>query len=150
EMSFYKDEDLYRMTGIITTSSDNFSGRLILPNGNESAFSAEKIGNPEESKKETEKEKTSPEIVPVTFPNLAYGNVVKPKAQTVLFKNATVWTGENEGILEETDVLIQNGKIAQIGKNINASGAKIIDATGKYLTAGIIDEHSHLALSSVN
>lgn len=148
DITFHKDNDLYRMTGAITASSDNFSGRLILPNGNESTFNATKTENFLENKKETEK--AIPEIVAVTFPNLAYGNAVKPKAQTLLFKNATVWTGENEGILEETDVLIRNGKIAQIGKNINASGAKTIDATGKHLTAGIIDEHSHLALSSVN
>jgi hypothetical protein len=36
-------------------------------------------------------------------------------AETLLFKNATVWTNEKEGILEETDVLVKNG-ISAIGK----------------------------------
>ena len=73
-----------------------------------------------------------------------------PKQETILFKNATVWTNEKEGILENTDVLVQNGKIAAIGKNLSASGARIIDGTGKHLTAGIIDEHSHIAAASIN
>ncbi|MEY3600581.1 MAG: hypothetical protein RLZZ463_1358 [Bacteroidota bacterium] len=88
-------------------------------------------------------------IVPVTYPNVGYGYTQKPTAETVLFKNATVWTSEAAGILTETDVLVKNGKIVQIGKNISAQG-KVIDATGKHLTAGIIDEHSHIALKSVN
>ena len=68
----------------------------------------------------------------------------------MLFKNATVWTNEAEGILENTDVLIKDGKISAIGKDLNGRGAKVIDATGKHITAGIIDEHSHIATSSVN
>ncbi len=89
-----------------------------------------------------------PEMVPISFPNVAFGNREKPSQETLLVKNATVWTGEAQGILQETDVLLQNGKIARIGKNISAPAAKVIDATGKHLTAGIIDEHSHIAISS--
>src|SRR5690606_3698625 len=72
------------------------------------------------------------------------------KPQNLLFQNATVWTGEEQGILENTDVLVKNGKIAEIGSNLNARGARVIDATGKHLTAGIIDEHSHIAASAIN
>ena len=88
--------------------------------------------------------------VPVTFPNKAFGFSSLPKAQNTLFKNATVWTNESEGILETTDVLVVNGKIAKVGENLSADGATIIDATGKHLTSGIIDEHSHLGASSIN
>ncbi len=84
----------------------------------------------------------------VTYPFLAYGWTEKPKAGTVLFQNATVWTNESDGILEETDVLIQDGKIAAIGAGLKADkGVKVVDATGKHLTSGIIDEHSHIAIS---
>ena len=41
-------------------------------------------------------------------------------------------------------------RLAKIGKNLSARGAKVIDGTGKYLTAGIVDEHSHIATSAVN
>lgn len=69
----------------------------------------------------------------------------------VLIRNATVLTAVR-GTLENTDILIQNGKIARIGKNLNASaGAQIIDATGKFVTPGIIDAHSHTMVDgSVN
>ncbi len=83
-----------------------------------------------------------------TFPFAPYAFQTQPKAETVLIKNATVWTNEADGILENTDVLLVNGKISKIGKNISApSGSKTIDGTGKHLTSGIIDEHSHIAIS---
>ncbi len=88
-----------------------------------------------------------------TFPFAPYAFKTQPKAETVLIKNATVWTnesdGENKGILENTDVLLVNGKISKIGKNLSApnSDTKTIDGTGKHLTSGIIDEHSHIAIS---
>jgi imidazolonepropionase-like amidohydrolase len=68
----------------------------------------------------------------------------------VLIKNATVLTAAR-GTLEGTDILIRDGKIARIGKNLSAgSGAKIIDATGKFVSPGIIDAHSHSMLSAIN
>lgn len=71
-----------------------------------------------------------------------------PEKKTYLIKNATIWTNEPQGILPETDLLIQNGKIAAIGKNLTGpQEAIIIDATGKHITPGIIDEHSHIAIT---
>jgi imidazolonepropionase-like amidohydrolase len=86
----------------------------------------------------------------VTYPFVAYGWEEKPQQETVLFKNATVWTNEKEGRVENTDVLVKNGKIAQIGKNLSDASARVIDATGKHLTPGVIDEHSHIAAQSIN
>lgn len=66
----------------------------------------------------------------------------------VLIKNATVMT-VTKGTIKNGSVLVRNGKIAEVGANINApSGAKVIDATGKFVTPGIIDSHSHIALSA--
>ncbi|MES1160960.1 MAG: amidohydrolase family protein, partial [Bacteroidota bacterium] len=79
-----------------------------------------------------------------------YGWDSLPGQQDLLIKNATVWTNEKEGILENTDVLVKAGKITQVGKNLSAVGAKTLDGTGKHLTAGIIDEHSHIAAFSIN
>jgi imidazolonepropionase-like amidohydrolase len=47
-------------------------------------------------------------------------------------------------------VLIKEGKIIKIGKDLSDKTAKTIDGTGKHLTAGIIDEHSHIAAASIN
>src|SRR5258708_5014424 len=61
---------------------------------------------------------------------------------TMLIKNGTVLT-VTKGTLTETDVLVKDGKISQIGKNIAApQGGKVIDATGLYVMPGIIDAHS--------
>ena len=68
----------------------------------------------------------------------------------MLIKNGTVLTVTN-GTLENTDILIKNGKISKIGQHLNASdGATKIDATGQYVMPGIIDAHSHIALEAVN
>lgn len=90
-----------------------------------------------------------PTAADVLYPFTGYGwkEGQAPKQEDILIKNATVWTNEKDGILQNTDVLLSKGKIAAIGKNLNANGARVIDGTGKHLTAGIIDEHSHIAIS---
>ena len=151
-MSFATDngDNTYRMTGATTEGSDNLSGLLVLPNGTETQFTAAKSKAFEEKEGKDDKAKDASKVMPVMYPNVGYGFANKPKSETVLFKNATVWTSEEAGILKNTDVLIKNGKIAKIGTNLSAGGAKVVDATGKHLTAGIIDEHSHIAALAVN
>ncbi len=69
---------------------------------------------------------------------------------SVLIRNATVLTITN-GTLENSDVLVLNGKISRIGTSLSApDGVETIDATGRFLMPGIIDAHSHIALSSIN
>lgn len=151
-LSFSTDKGTknYRMTGLVSNTSDNIKGRLMLPNGNESSFTALKTSG-FTSKANKEEEKTnSPELVNITYPNVGFGYASQPKAETILFKNATVWTSEEAGILENTDVLIKDGKIARIGQNLKAGRAKVVDATGKHLTAGVVDEHTHIAALAVN
>ena len=138
---------------------NTLNGKAYFPNGNEMTFFAIKKAKEGDSKEENKKENDSiddsktaeaKKFFPVTYPNMAYGFETLPKQETILFKNVTVWTNEKDGILENTDVLIKNGKISKIGQNLNASDAKIVDGKGKHLTAGIIDEHAHIATSSVN
>ena len=83
-------------------------------------------------------------------PAAATRAVARAAAPTTLIKNATVLT-VTKGTLESTDVLLQNGKIAQIGRNIAApAGAQVIDASGKFVMPGIIDPHSHMMSDAVN
>ncbi|MDY8137714.1 amidohydrolase family protein [Aquimarina sp. 2201CG5-10] len=145
-----------RYTRIVTSIANNsnlWSGKAILSNGSETTFTAKKKPEEAKDKKEAKKpsdKKETPEVLPVVYPNIAYGSSQLPKAETILFKNATVWTNESDGILTETDVLVKNRKISAIGKNLSTGGAKVIDATGKHITAGIIDEHSHIAAAAIN
>src|ERR1700754_3026261 len=67
-----------------------------------------------------------------------------------LIRNATVLT-VTRGTLQNTDVLLRNGKIAGVGKNLSVSpNARIIDGTGKYVMPGIVDCHSHSMLDTIN
>jgi imidazolonepropionase-like amidohydrolase len=138
-----------RLTGYITNPSPlTFRGNGVLPDGSEFKWTATYTGamSPQQSRPEPQKQNIV--VGPVVYPFTAYGNTDLPKAETVLFKNATVWTNEKDGILKNTDVLIENGKIKAIGKNLSAAGAKVIDATGKHISPGIVDEHSHIAVSN--
>jgi len=90
--------------------------------------------------------KGNTDIGSITYPNKAYGLKELPKAESVIITNTTIWTNESEGILKGIDVIIKNGKIFQIGKELDRSGLKVIDGTDKHLTSGIIDEHSHIAI----
>lgn len=76
-------------------------------------------------------------------------SVAAQSSGDVLIRNATVMTAAR-GTLENTDILIRDGKISRIGKNINAGSARVIDATGKYVTPGIIDAHSHGMMAAIN
>jgi imidazolonepropionase-like amidohydrolase len=102
------------------------------------------IEKPDTTKKEQKKEAVTSKVM---YPFLGFGWTEAPKQEDLLIKNATVWTSEKDGVLQNTDVLLKGGKIAAIGKNLNAGNAKVIDGTGKHLTAGIIDEHSHIAVT---
>jgi len=95
-----------------------------------------------------------PTLDQVRYPFQAYGRtkVEKDSVQKVskefIIRNATVWTGESDSALQNTDVSVKDGKIVAIGKNLTASkDATVIDGKGKYVTAGIIDEHSHIAIA---
>ncbi len=61
------------------------------------------------------------------------------------------YVGAQDKGMTETDVLVKDGKISQIGKNIAApQGGKVIDATGLYVMPGIIDAHSHIGIDGIN
>jgi imidazolonepropionase-like amidohydrolase len=134
-----------RLNGYITAISPlAFRGNGLLPDGTEINWTATYTGAAT-SQPARPQPKQDFTVGPVIYPFTAYGNTDLPKAENVLFKNATVWTNEKEGILKNADVLIENGKIKAVGKNLPAGNAKVIDATGKHISSGIVDEHSHIA-----
>ena len=147
-----EDTGFTRLVGRTINSSNVMQGTAYDEAGNESYWSAAQKVRKEKKKKEDKKSDKEDEIVlfPVSYPNIGLGNFSQPKQETILVKNVTVWTSENEGILENTDVLLKDGKISKIGKNLSSGSATVIDGTGKHLTAGIIDEHSHIAASAIN
>ncbi|MCE7056031.1 amidohydrolase family protein [Algoriphagus sp. AGSA1] len=77
------------------------------------------------------------------------GEVIKPRAGKFLLQNATVVTITN-GILSNTSVLVEDGKIKEVGADISADGAEVIDCTGKYIYPGMIDGGTKLGLVEIN
>ena len=77
-----------------------------------------------------------------------YGFEKSPVAQTVLVKNATIWTSGPAGTLKNADLLVVNGKVQAIGSNLQniPADALVIDGTGKHVTPGLIDCHSHTGI----
>ncbi len=71
-------------------------------------------------------------------------------AQDLALKGGTILTITN-GTIENGTILIQEGKITAVGKDITIpDGTRVIDVTGKFIMPGIIDSHSHIALTDVN
>lgn len=86
----------------------------------------------------------------VAYDPLAYQ--VPPAARLVAITHATVMTASH-GTITDGTILIRDGKIAAVGTSSQVqvpAGAKVIDATGKYVTPGIIDAHSHSAGEAIN
>lgn len=144
-----KNPGIVRLTGWI--AGKGLAGEGVLPDGSSVTWTASLTEDYKTTSKKDSTVAKAKEMGPVTYPFVGFGNEQLPKSETVFVKNATVWTNEKEGILQNADVIIQNGKIAKVGKGLSApSGARTVDGTGKHLTNGIIDEHSHIALFAVN
>ena len=149
-MSFNLEGKKGRVTSLSgSVKGKNWTGNGTTPDGDWFGWSATKTKDAEkkEDKKKKKKEEKEAAKGDIVYPFLPFGNTTLPTAQTYLIKNATVWTNEKDGILGNTDVLVKDGKIAKIGKNLKVGDAIVIDGTEKHLTAGIIDEHSHIAIS---
>ena len=150
-MTINEESNLIRLSLRSNLENNDLEGKIYYSNGIVSNISAQFFDNQESKSKEpntrNNKEKN---VLAVKYPNMAYGFDEPQKSEDILIKNATIWTNENQGILNNTDILITKGKISKIGNNLKHKGALTIDATGKHLTSGIIDEHSHIAASSIN
>ena len=76
----------------------------------------------------------------------AEGGAVDAPVPVILIRNATILT-VSHGTIEKGDILIKDGKIAAIGSNLKAPGdAQVMDASGQFISPGIIDCHSHIAI----
>lgn len=146
-ITFDRNGKKYRLTGYV--SGKNMVGRGQTDAGQWFEWKAEYSGSAVTAKRQS-KPAVTPKTGKLIYPFVSYGYEELPKQENVLFKNATVWTNEKEGILTNADVFVREGKISRVGKGLRAPGAREIDATGMHLTAGIIDEHSHIATSSTN
>ena len=147
ELKKREPKGIYRANGLYNDSSKTATGNVLLPSGEWSKWEMrfDSVFIPPPVKSDTAKKDSKGQVF---FPDMAYGWKTLPVAKSFVIRNATVWTNEKDGILESTDVYVAEGKIKQVGKKITVpDGTEAIDGTGKHLTSGIIDEHSHIAIS---
>ena len=83
----------------------------------------------------------------ITVPKDPFPSTYAPYPNTPMFiSNATIIDGTG-ALIEKGGLLIENGKVSAIGKDLTAPGdAKVIDAAGRWVTPGIVDNHSHLGV----
>lgn len=149
-----KGKGHYRLNGTYNAETKTFSGAGQTPTGTWITWKAVRTGAGSAKKDSTRKD-TVLSIPAIYTPNMAFGwdsAMAPPRAGTIFIKNITVWTCENAGILQNAAVLIRDGRIAEVlreGETTKADlrDATVIDGTGKHLTPGIIDEHSHIAIN---
>ena len=139
------------LTGTIDFDAKTWQGKGQLANGDWINWTATQTKGPDADTTKAKKDSTAVDLTKlgkVVYPFNAYGYEETPKPENVLIKNGTIWTNEAEGNLSNTDVIIRNGKISAVGKSLSCAECKVIDATNKYVTSGIVDEHSHIAISN--
>lgn len=153
-MTFIENKGNYNgvvmLNGTYNKNLGVFHGRAQVPSGewvDWAAIRSEKFKDPKKDKKDEKVDTSS--VNRIYYPNMAYGFDSLPKQSSYFIKNATIWTNEANGIIRNATLLIQDGKIKAVNSNFVQipSGATVIDASGKHVTCGIIDEHSHIAIS---
>ena len=102
---------------------------------------------PDEAVAERAKLESAPPAARRTFPDAPFGAAERPRAETVLVRGATIWTMGPAGRLDGADLLVRDGRVAAVGRGLEApAGAHVVEAAGRHVTPGLIDEHSHLAI----
>jgi imidazolonepropionase-like amidohydrolase len=155
-ISFRNDGDTLhpvQLSGLIASDHKSFQGKGIINGTTEALWKATFMSAVVDSST-IEAPVQVPSMNEIRYPFIAYGRTKKEMdslqkiSKITLIKNATVWTGDGDSALYNTDVELKDGQITAIGKNLSASDATVVDGTGKFLTAGIIDEHSHIAVTN--
>ncbi|MBL8998251.1 MAG: amidohydrolase family protein [Gemmatimonadales bacterium] len=154
EATFNGEQLGYQGTVLLSGSvrGEEFFGWMSLPNGTDPSYRGTRTEQYEGPARGAVAAKVPAIDLPFVRPSMEYGrSAPPPQPAVVLVRNATVWTQGPQGKLENADLLVRAGKIVQVGKGLTApSGATVIDGTGKHVTPGLIDPHTHSGVSSVN
>lgn len=163
--SFRPDSNsVMRVSGVYSAERMRFDGKGQWENGDWFDFSMVFTSATDTAAKKPATKNEVPAVGKIIYPFTAFGeplpeeagvfkdswNKFKGRYGAILIKNATVWTNR-DSVLRNHDVYVVDGKIVRIAPNIEVpklAFAKVIDGTGKHLTPGIIDEHSHIALTA--
>jgi imidazolonepropionase-like amidohydrolase len=137
----------------LVAQGDFAGGTLAVPGAGAHEVRGWRQPDAEKGGRDAAKPGDEPVASPVVMGNSEAWRMPPPASPAaVLVRNATIWTAGPQGTLRGADLLVRGGKIAAVGTGLAApAGAVVIDATGKHVAPGIIDEHSHAAiLGNVN
>ncbi len=143
-----KGEGGFRFSGWLT--GETMSGRGEAPNESFISWSAKRTAAYAPAKKPDEKPSPLDKALdfPETFPAGAFGRSAPPEQSALVIHGATVWTSGPQGTLQNADLLVSGGKIVSVGPGLKTpAGATVIDGKGLHVTPGIVDCHSHTAIS---
>jgi len=116
------------------------------PDGRVERSRLERLGDAAPPERETARQPAASQARR-TYPDAPFGLPEPPRPESVLVRGATLWTSGPEGVIEGGDLLVEDGRIRAVGRALEApAGARVIDAAGRHVTPGLIDEHSHLAI----
>ncbi|MGK0186562.1 MAG: imidazolonepropionase-like amidohydrolase [Verrucomicrobiales bacterium] len=103
----------------------------------------------DEEDKEDKDSETVEQYVFEQYPAGAFGtdqgSLFAP--ESILIRGATVWTCDGGKPLKDTDVLFLDGRIVEVAADISTKASHVIDGHGKHVTPGLLDAHSHIAIS---
>ncbi|MCP4849622.1 MAG: amidohydrolase family protein [Verrucomicrobiaceae bacterium] len=153
------EEHFARLSATFDPEKKTLSGIAVTPGGKTFWWDGKRTGDadkPEDKDKEkgaVEENKDNEEEVPALafdhYPAGAYGLAGMPEQpERLIVRGATVWTCGPAGVINNADVLIEKGRVIAVGKSLKVpDGAIVIDAAGRHVTPGLIDCHSHAAIS---
>jgi imidazolonepropionase-like amidohydrolase len=144
-----KGEGSIRLSGRIAGEAITGSGET--PTGATLRWSAKRTAAYTPARKADEKPSPLDKSLdfPETYPAGSFGRVAPPEQpHSVLIQGATIWTSGPQGTIQNGDLLVTDGKISAVGNGLKVpAGAAVIDAKGAHVTPGIVDCHSHTAIS---
>lgn len=140
-----------------TIDNDTMTGVVITADGAEIPFTGTRSPLPPEEPRTPAR----PEVPEVFgYPFGPYARTELPPQETLIFRNATIWTSGPAGIIQNGAMMVSGGKILYVGgqDDLNdllarirlASPPREIDASGLHITPGMIDCHSHTGLTEIN
>ena len=154
-LDFLLDGDDLGVPGVFAMRAVHDGGELRgtgrAPDGRRFTWSAARTEESEEEAEDAEEpEDVSDVAEDLPVPLGAFGLLNQPVQEDLIFRNATLWGVDSSDRLDDATIITRGGKIVWLGPNDAApqpEGFRVIDCTGKHITPGLIDCHSHTGIS---
>lgn len=143
-------EGIAQLSGSI--NENTFFGSDMFPDGTTRSWQGERVQGFEEEEASPPARDVPDLELPDIRPAMAFGRESMPEQpESLVVRDATIWTQGPQGYVEEADLLVQRGKVVQVGTDLDVPGGTIeVDARGKHVTPGLIDPHIHSGTHGVN